>query len=178
MGLLTKQLINLIKLLHSDTGQNQIAMGLAFGVFLGFAPFVSIQTLFVLFVVFIFRVQLGAAFLSAFFFKFVAFILDPIADMLGRWALENLAFRDLWAVMYNTPFVPMTRFNNSIVMGSFIISIILCPFLFFLFRSLIIKYRTSIVERFEKTKYWKAFKATKIYEWYSKYNDLYGGHNV
>lgn len=175
MGLITKQIINLIRMLHSDTGQNQIATGLAFGVFLGFAPFVSIQTLLVLFIVFIFRVQLGAAFLSAFFFKFVAFILDPIADTLGRWALENPSFRDLWSFMYNTPFIPMTRFNNSIVMGSFIISLILCPILFFLFRYLIMQYRTQFVQRIEATKAWKAFKATKFYDWYAKYNDLYGG---
>lgn len=175
MSLLIKQLFNLIRLLHSDTGQNQIATGLAFGVFLGFAPFVSIQTLLVLFIVFIFRVQLGAAFLSAFFFKFIAFILDPIADSLGRWALENPSLRDFWSTMYNTPFLPMTRFNNSIIMGSFIISLFLCPILFFIFKKLIIQYREKVVSKVEGTKAWKAFKATKFYLWYAKYNDLYGG---
>ncbi len=175
MGLLMKQIINLIRLLHSDTGQNQIASGLAFGVFLGFAPFISIQTLLVLFIVFIFRVQLGAAFLSAFFFKFIAYLLDPAADVLGKWALEYPSFRGLWSSMYNTPFIPMTRFNNSIVMGSFIISLFLCPILFLLFKKLIVKYRSEIVQRVEASKAWKAFKATKFYLWYLKYNDLYGG---
>ena len=175
MSLIIKQIINLIRLLHSETGQNQIASGLALGVFLGFAPFLSLQTLLVLMIVFIFRVQLGAAFLSAFFFKFVAYILDPVADPLGRWALENESLRDLWKTMYNEPFLPMTRFNNSIVMGSLLISIVLTPLLFFLFRFLIMRYRSELVHRLEKTKAWKAFKATKFYDWYSKYNDLYGG---
>ena len=125
MGLLIKQIISLIKLLHSDTGQNQIASGLAFGVFLGFAPFLSLQTFLVLFIVFIFRVQLGAAFLSAFFFKFVAFLLDPVADILGRSVLESSGLRGLWSSMYNVPLLPMTRFNNSIIMGSFLISLVL-----------------------------------------------------
>lgn len=174
MDILIKQLIGLIKLLHSDTGQNQIASGLAFGVFLGFAPFLSIQTLLVLFIVFIFRVQLGAAFLSAFFFKFIAFILDPVADVLGRATLENPSLRGLWTTMYNVPLLPMTRFNNSINMGSFIISIILCPILFILFKKLILKYRTTVVERFERSKLWKVFKSSKFYFWYSKYQDLYG----
>ncbi len=175
MSLLIKQLIGLIKLLHSDTGQNQIASGLAFGIFLGFAPFLSLQTFLVLFIVFIFRVQLGAAFLSAFFFKFVAFLLDPVADILGRSVLENSGLRGIWSTMYNVPLLPMTRFNNSIVMGSFLISLVLCPLLFFVFRKTIIKYRRDIVQRVEATKFWKAFKATKFYLWYSKYNDLYGG---
>lgn len=174
MTLIIKQLINLIRLLHSDTGQNQIAAGLSFGVFLGFAPFLSLQTLLVLFIVFIFRVQLGAAFLSAFFFKFVAYLLDPVADPIGRSLLENESLRPLWTSMYNIPFLPMTRFNNSIILGSFAISIILCPLLFFIFKKLVVQYQTNLVQKFESSKMWKVFKATKIYDWYSKYNNLYG----
>ena len=174
MSLLLKQLINLIRLLHSDTGQNQIAAGLAFGVFLGFAPFVSLQTILVLLIVFFFRVQLGAAFLSAFFFKLVAFLLDPVADPIGRSLLENPSFRSTWTYMYNVPFLPMTRFNNSIILGSFAISIVLCPILFFVFKKLVLKYRSTVAQRLESSKAWKAIKATKIYDWYGKYRDLYG----
>ncbi len=174
MTILIKQLISLLRLLHSDTGQNQIAAGLSFGVFLGFAPFLSIQTLLVFFIVFIFRVQLGAAFLSAFFFKFIAFLMDPIADPLGRALLESPSLRPVWSYMYNVPLLPMTRFNNSIVLGSFAISIILCPVLFFVFKNLVIKYQTTLAVKFEASKAWKVFKATKFYDWYSKYNNLYG----
>ena len=174
MSILIKQIINLIQLLHSDSGKNQIAAGLAFGVFLGFAPFISIQTLLVLLIVFIFRVQLGAAFLSAFFFKFIAYLLDPVADPIGRSLLENHSLKLIWTQMYNVPLLPMTRFNNSIVMGSFVISIILCPILFFVFRILITKYRESLVKRIEATPFWKAIKMSKFYNLYKKYNELYG----
>lgn len=175
MTLLIKQLLNLIRLLHSDTGQAQIAAGLAFGVFLGFAPFLSLQTVLVLFVVFIFRVQLGAAFLSAFFFKFVAFLLDPVADPIGRIFLENQSLRPIWTSMYNVPLLPMTRFNDSIVLGSFALSILLCPILYFVFKKMIIKYQSSVVQKFEASKAWKLFKATKLFDWYAKYRNLYGG---
>lgn len=175
MTLLIKQFINLIRLLHSDTGQAQIAAGLAFGVFLGFAPFLSLQTVLVLFVVFIFRVQLGAAFLSAFFFKFVAFLLDPVADPIGRFLLENQSLRPIWTSMYNVPLLPMTRFNDSIVLGSFALSILLCPALYFVFKKMIIKYQSSVVQKFEASKAWKLFKTTKLFDWYTKYQNLYGG---
>lgn len=174
MGILIKQIISLIRLLHSENGLNEITWGLTLGVFLGFSPFFSIQTFLILLILFIFRVQFGAAFLSAFFFKLVAFLIDPLADSLGRWTLENSSFRTLWTSLYNMPILPYTRFNNSIVMGSFIVALILSPFLFFIFRMLIKKYRTHIVEVFEKSKAWKAFKATKIYFLYTKYDDLYG----
>ena len=174
MTLLVKQLINFIRLLHSEGGTKQIAWGLTFGAFLGFSPFFSLQTFLILFVLLIFKVQFGAAFLSAFFFKLVAFIIDPAADSLGRSVLETASLRPFWTTLYNMPIIPYTRFNNSIVMGSFVFALLISPLLYFGFKILIQKYRTHVVQTFEQSKAWKAFKATKIYEWYIKYEDLYG----
>ncbi|MBO9668405.1 MAG: TIGR03546 family protein [Bdellovibrio sp.] len=174
MTLLLKQIFNFLKLLNSDTDTNPLAFGLSLGLILGFAPFFSIQTAIVLLIVFVFRVQLGAAFLSAFFFKFVAFLFDYPSHLLGKSVLEAEALRPLFVSMYNMPFVPMTRFNNSIVMGSMIVSILLFPIAFYVFKSLIIAYRAAVVARFKGTKFWKAFTATKFYNWYLKYDELYG----
>ena len=174
MTLLLKQIFNFLKLLNSDTETSPLAYGLSLGLVLGFAPFFSIQTLIVLMIVFVFRVQLGAAFLSAFFFKFVAFLFDYPAHLLGKTVLEAEPLRPLFVSLYNMPIVPMTRFNNSIVMGSMIVSILLFPVAFFVFKALILKYRMTVVARFKHTKYWKAFTATKIYGWYTKYDELYG----
>ena len=66
MTALLKQIFNFLKLLNSDTGTNQLASGLSLGLILGFSPFISIQTFVVFAIIFIFRVQIGAAFLSAF----------------------------------------------------------------------------------------------------------------
>ena len=174
MTLLLKQIFNFLKLLNSDTGTNQLAIGLSLGLILGFAPFITLQTLIVFMIIFIFRIQLGAAFLSAFFFKFIAYLFDQPAHHLGKAVLENESLRPLFVTMYNMPLVPMTRFNNSIVMGSLIVSILCLPFAFFGFKFLIEKYRALIVARFKNTKAWKAFAATKIYNWYTKYDELYG----
>ncbi len=174
MTLLLKQIFNFLKLLNSDTGTNQLAIGLSLGLILGFAPVLSIQTLIVFAIIFIFRVQIGAAFLAAFFFKFVAFIFDQPAHYLGKAILETDSLRPLFVTMYNMPLVPMTRFNNTIVMGSMVVSIVLLPFAFFGFRILIEKYRATVVARFKGTKFWKAFAATKFYNWYLKYDELYG----
>ena len=76
--------------------------------------------------------------------------------------------------MYNVPLLPMTRFNNSINMGSFIISLILCPVLFFAFRIMIFRYQATVAQRLETTRAWKFIKATKFYIWYKKYDELYG----
>ncbi|WP_374074712.1 TIGR03546 family protein [Bdellovibrio bacteriovorus] len=174
MTLLLKQIFNFLKLLNSDTGTNQLAAGLSLGLILGFAPVLSIQTLAVFFIIFVFRVQIGAAFLAAFFFKFVAYLFDQPAHFLGKAVLEMDSLRPLFTTMYNMPLVPMTRFNNSIVMGSMIVSILLLPFAYFGFKVAIVKYRATVVARFKGTKAWKAFAATKFYNWYLKYDELYG----
>lgn len=174
MGLILKQIFNFFKLLNSDTGTYQIASGLTMGMFLGFSPFLSLQTLLVLFVLLFFRIQIGAAFLSAFFFKFVAFIVDPLADILGRAILETESLRSVWVTLYNMPIIPFTRFNNSIVMGSFVVALIFAIPVFFFFKRFVIRYRETVVVRFKQTKAWKLFTATKFYNWYLTYDKLYG----
>ena len=174
MTLLLKQIYAFIKMLHSETGTNQLAAGMALGVLIGFSPILSLQTLLFFCLVLVFRIQMGAAFLSGFFFSFCAFLLDGVSDSLGRTILEAPALRPTFVTLYNMPIVPMTRFNNSIVMGSGAIGFLLAIPLFFVFRFSVIHYRTQVVERIKHTKFWKAFCASGFYSWYSKYNDLYG----
>jgi len=172
MTLLLNQFFKFITLLHSENGTKQIAWGLTLGAFLGFSPFFSLQTFLIFMILFFFKVQFGAAFLSAFVFKFVAFLADPIADILGKATLESESLRPLWTTLYNLPVIPYTRFNNSIVMGSFIFVLIISPILYFMFNKLIIQYREKVVHKFEESKLWKAFKASKFYLLYSKYQDV------
>ncbi len=174
MGLLLKQIFAFLKLLNSETGTNQIATGIALGFLLGMSPMLSLQALLAFIFLFLFRIQIGAAFLSAFFFKFVAFLLDPVFDQVGRYVLELSTLQGLWTQLYNMPIVPLTRFNNSIVMGAGLTSILLFPFLFFLSRRLVEKYRSVVVARFQQTRFWKFIKATSFYKWYYQYDQLYG----
>lgn len=174
MSLLLKQFFGLLKLLNSETGHNQIAAGIAMGFILGMSPMLSLQAMLVFICLFLFRIQIGAAFLAAFFFKFIAWILDPIFDEFGRAVLSSESLSSLWTALYNMPIVPLTRFNNSIVMGSGIVAILLFPVIFFVSRSLILKYRETVVARFKETKVWKAVKATSLYQWYYSYEKYLG----
>lgn len=174
MTLILKQIFSLLKVLNSDTGENQIAAGIACGLILGFAPAFSLQTVLVIVILFFFRIQVGAALTSAFFFGLIAYLLDPAFDSLGKIVLEEQGLKGLFTMMYNMPIVPFTKFYNSIVMGSLVLSFALFPVIFVVSKKLIVKYRVTIVARLESTKVWKAVKATKFYKWYAKYNELYG----
>ena len=174
MGLILKQIFQFLKILNSDTGTNQIAAGIAAGFVLGMTPALSLQSLIIFLAIFLFRIQPGAAFVTAFFFKFIAFVLDPVFHSTGEAVLAMNGLQGLFTTLYNMPILPMTRFNNTVVMGSGVISLALFPVVFVLGRILVQKYRKAVVEKFKQTKFWKAIKATSLYKWYFKYDELYG----
>ncbi len=174
MTFILKQIFAFLKLLNSDTGTNQIASGIACGLILGFAPAFSLQTLLVILLLLFFRIQIGAATVFAFFFSLIAWALDPVAHAIGTVVLEMPALQGLFTEMYNMPIVPFTRFNNSIVMGSAVMSIALFPVVFFVSRIMVEKYRATVVARFKETKLFKAMQTTTLYKFYAKYDELYG----
>jgi uncharacterized protein (TIGR03546 family) len=173
MGLILKQLFAFIKLLNSDTGNISLAAGMTCGFILGMTPVLSLHSLLIFFILFFFRIQIGAALTAAFFFKFVAFILDPAFHAVGSKVLEIEALRGVFTQLYNMPIVPYTRFNNSIVMGSAVVTFILSPFVFIGSQYFIVKYREVVVARFKDTKFWKAIQATTFYQWYYKYDQYH-----
>lgn len=174
MTLLLKQLFGFLKLLNSETGHNQIATGIAAGFILGMTPALSLQSFLVFICIFFFRIQMGAAFIAAFFFAFAGWLLDPVFHAAGIYILEMPALADLFTTMYNVPLLPLTRFNNTIVMGSGVVALALSPVVFFVSRALVLKYRVTVVERIKQTKFWKALQATSFYKWYYTYDNLYG----
>jgi uncharacterized protein (TIGR03546 family) len=174
MAFLLKQIFSFFQLLNSETGHNQIASGICVGLILGFSPVISLQTILAILLLLIFRIQIGAATLSAFFFKFIAFLFDPLSDHVGRAVLESDGLKSTFIQLYNMPVIPFTRFYNSITMGSAVISICLSPFVFFISRALILKYRLKVVSKFRSTRIWKLWTGTKFYQWYSSYKEMVG----
>jgi uncharacterized protein (TIGR03546 family) len=170
MGLILKQIFAFIKLLNSETGNVSIAAGLTCGFILGMTPVLSLQSLIIFLILFFFRIQIGAAFLAAFFFKFAAYLIDPLFDVVGGKVLEMESLQGFFTTLYNMPLIPYTRFNNSIVMGSAVITFALSPFVFIASQYFVVKYRVHVLARFKTTKVWKAIEATKFYQWYYKYN--------
>lgn len=170
MGLILKQIFAFFKLLNSDTGTISLAAGMTCGFILGMTPVLSLHSLLIFLILFFFRIQIGAAFVMAFFFKFIAFLIDPVFDAVGRKVLEMESLAPFFTELYNMPLIPYTRFNNSIVMGSAVITFALSPIVFIISQRLIVKYRETILARFKTTKFWKALEATKFYQWYYKYD--------
>ncbi len=61
-----------------------------------------------------------------------AYLLDPLFHNVGFWALTGIpALKGTWETFYNLPIAPLTRFNNTVVMGSFLCSLLLTIPIFF-----------------------------------------------
>ena len=161
------QLAKLLKLLNEGATPNQLAGGFALGFLIGIAPGWPLHILVFLLLLLIFNVNLSMAILAATIATALAWLMDPVIHDLGMWALKDIEqLQSLWVTLYNNPIAALTRFNNSVVMGSMVLSIIIVIPLFFIAKFLIIKYRTVFSAWVSKLKMVQWLKTSKLYDIY------------
>ena len=166
-----KLLFNLLTTLNSETDPAQISLGFCFGLILGFTPFLSMHTLIVLFLLLTLRVNISAAILAWGFFAGLAYVLDQLFLMMGEYLLALPAMQDQWAVMYNSDFWRLTHFNNTLTLGSLVISVLAFTPMFFIFKMLIIKYRKHILSWIRKSRIMRVLQSSRFYQAYSKFTE-------
>ncbi len=96
----------------------------------------------------------------------VGFLLDPLFHAIGLELLQAPALRSFWTTLTNTPLVPYTNFNNTVVLGSFVGWITLAIPIFFAARFGVARYRATIGERVKQSRFYKAVTASQVYNWY------------
>jgi uncharacterized protein (TIGR03546 family) len=164
---LLKLLQSLVKTLHSDGTPGQIAAGVALGAALGLTPIANLHNVVIISLLCVLNVSFGAGMLGWLVFAPVGFLLDPLFDRVGRLLLlETPALTPLWTAWDNTPFVPFTNFNNTVVMGSLVLWLLLAVPIYLLARHLVVLYRRTYGERFRKTRFYQAVTASRLYNVY------------
>lgn len=170
-----RYIIKLISVMHSDTDPRQISLGFSLGMILGLTPFYSIHNLIVLLAVLLFCVNISASILSLAVFSILAFLLDPVFHQIGLFILTGIgSLEGLWTFLYNAPLIPYTCFNNTVVMGSLIFSLLAFYPLYWGGRAMVVKYREAFMERFNRWKIVQLLKASSLYRWYSRYSSMKG----
>jgi uncharacterized protein (TIGR03546 family) len=167
-------LSKLLKILRSGASPPQIAGGLILGMMMGLSPsFFTLTNLFLVLLLIVLNVNISMAIFSYAIFSGIAYLLDPWFHTLGYNLLVNVqSLRGLWTTLYNTPVVPFTRFNNTVVMGSLVISIGLLLPVYFLSKKLVVSYREKLEPKVQKMKLVKLLKSNQIYLWYEKLRNL------
>ncbi len=166
MFALLKLIQSLIATLHSEGTPGQVAAGMALGAALGLTPLMNVHNLVVLSVLVLLNVSFGGGMLGWALFVPLGFLLDPVFHAIGLNLLEAPSLRGLWTTMYNTPLIPYTNFNNTIVLGSVVGWLVLAVPIFFAARWGVARYRATIGERVKRSRLYKAIMASKAYNIY------------
>jgi uncharacterized protein (TIGR03546 family) len=164
-----KLVSNFIKILREGQTPAQVAGGFALGSILGLSPMLTLQGLLVWLVILVLDVNLSAATLSLLVFSLIAFIFDPVFHHLGYFLLVDIGgLKVVWTTLYNAPIAPLTRFNNTVVIGSFVSALILFPLVYFGMKKFVVAYRTTVGARIEKTKIYHVISKSWVVQTYQR----------
>src|SRR5213592_3761834 len=165
--LFLKLIQSFFETLHSEGTPGQVAAGIALGSVLGLTPLVNLHNAMAFALIVVLNVSFGGAMLGWALFVPVGFLLDPAFDWIGRTLLlDTPALRPLWTALYNAPVVPLTSFNNTIVLGSLAVAGALWVPLFFASRWGVVRYRATVAERVKRSPLYRSVVASKLYSLY------------
>lgn len=164
-----------IKAFRSGESPGKIASGFSVGFLIGLMPFWTIQGVLLFIVLILFNINLAAGTVAILLANLFAYLLDPIFHSLGYFFLTGIpALQGFWEWLFNTPVGPLSRFNNTVVMGSFIGGLIFFFPIFFGMKKLVVAYRSGLEERIKKWKIVQILKSSKIVKLYEKIRDIGG----
>jgi uncharacterized protein (TIGR03546 family) len=166
MFTLLKLIQSIIKTLHSEGTPGQVAAGIALGSALGLTPLVNVHNLIIFSLIVLLNVSFGGGMLGWALFVPFGFVLDPVFDRIGASLLLAPSLRPLWTSWYNTPLVPYTNFNNTVVVGSVVGWLVLALPIFVASKYGVARYRATIGARVQQSKLYKAITASQVYNWY------------
>jgi len=166
---LLKLIQSIIKTLHSAGTPAQVAAGMALGSALGLTPIMTLHNLVIISLLVLLNVSFGGGMLGWMLFVPVGFLLDPLFDRIGLSLLTTPSLRPLWTNLTNTPVLPYTNFNNTIVLGSFVSWLVLAVPIFFAARYGVSRYRATVGERVRQSRFYKAVTASQVYNIYKMF---------
>lgn len=170
-----KLLRDILKIFRDGENPKQIALGFALGSIIGLSPSLNLQGIIVWILILILNVNLGAAVLGFTIFGLFAFLLDPLFHQFGYFLLTKLTFLDGgYTFLYNAPVAPLSRFNNTVVMGSFVSALILFTPVYLGMKLFVVKYRQHIGAKVHKWKIYQTLNKSLLVRWYIKIRDLGG----
>ena len=166
MFALLKLIQSLLGALHSEGTPGQLAAGIALGSILGLTPLVNLHNAVVFAALVLLNVSFAGGMLGWAVFVPIGFLLDPLFDWIGHTLLFTPAFTPFFTSLYNMPIVPLTNFNNTVVLGSVVFAVLFAIPLFFAARYGVVRYRATIAERVAQSRWYRAVTASKFYNVY------------
>lgn len=142
--------------LNANAHPGDIGHAVAFGLLLAFVPRANLLWAFLFFLTLFIRVNKGSFFLSLILLSFVTPLLDGPVEGLGYAILSIEPLQGAFAALYRTPFIGLTRFNNSLVAGSLAVGIVCYAPAAIGFSRLVVAYRHTMQPKIVESKLYKA----------------------
>lgn len=144
--------------LHGGSDPRHLAAGFALGAALGLIPKGNLFALIFFLLFFLLRLNKGTALMSAAVFTPAGYLIDGAAHKTGLALLKSPALSGLWTALYDMPVVPLTRFNNTVVLGNLVFGVVLFVPLYFAFLAFVTWYAANLAAKVEKLKVVQALK--------------------
>jgi uncharacterized protein (TIGR03546 family) len=154
---------NVIAALTAATDPKELAGAAALGMMIAFIPKGNLLAQLLILLTFLLNVNTTMAAFSTGIFLLVTPLTDRLADPIGYLLLVRLAgLKPFWTWAYNLPLLPWTAFNNTLVLGNFLLALALFIPVFFIAKAVVIWYQTQVHERVLKWKVVQAIKASSF----------------
>ena len=152
-------LLSIFNILNSNQKPQEVSLGVVLGMFAGLTMIAPVNLLIILLVLLLFKANGAIFWLSLALFKLLGLTLDAAGDPIGYAVLTAGFMKPLFTFLSNVPLLLYTGFNNTVIMGDFIIGLILIVPVWRGTNSLIEYYRKNLQPKVEKWKLVKALKA-------------------
>ena len=156
----------LLKVLNSDDNPAQVALAVVFALIMGVTPLMSPHNALILLLVLFIRVNLSFFLLSFALFSGLAYLLDPLSNQLGAAVLQSEGLQSLWTALYQSSFWRFMAYNNTLVMGSICLSLILAAPIYWAVIWAITRYRDKVRARMAQTRLMLFVKSTRLFQLY------------
>ena len=162
---LLKFLSLIIKTLKSTSNPVNIAFGCAFGVVFAITPFNWTGFLCAVVIFTLFDISIAAGFLGAGIGALIGLFTDPLADILGKYILNNISEGSTLYDVFSSSLVQMLDLTYSIVLGQSIIGLLLFAPVVIGCKRFIYYYRDSLEEKIVNHPAFKVISLSKFGRW-------------
>ncbi len=155
--------------LHGGTQPRHLAASFALGAAFGLVPKENLFAAAFFLLFFLLNVHKGMAILTSGLFTGVGYAIDGVSHRIGLALLRADALHGLWTTLYDLPIVPLTRFNNTVVLGNVVLGALLYAPLYFGFLKVFALYDAHVRLHVEAIPVIKAFKGFDLFEKYKRW---------
>jgi len=159
-----KKLLKLLAAFNANVGAWRIAAGFACGFLMAVLPVGNLLWLALFILCSFVKMQRVAFVISLAAFKLAYAPIAPLADALGWSILDSAALRETFIRLAAAPIAPLTRFNNSLVMGGLALGLIAWIPLFVAFLLLVKIYRTKLAPVIRNSNSNKALRKLALFQ--------------